>query len=128
MLPARKKPVGLKRNPHRRSPIRLWRRRQEWRSPLLVLEQSGHIKVSADPQICLHKFVMQLHAARYEIAVNLLVAISKLEAALRAEPIIHPRKLTRSFAPDPTAHDDFVIGVGVVVEKFPVRELPRTAA
>src|ERR1700680_1708152 len=128
MLPARQKSVGLKSDPYGRSPIRLWRRSQQGRGPLLVLKKCGHIKIPAHPQICLYKFVVQLHAAGYEIAINLLVPISELEAALRTEPVIHPRLFARSFAANPTAHDDFVVGVRVVVEELPVRELACMAA
>src|SRR6202035_2200191 len=113
MLPMGEKPFGLKGDPYRGSPIRLWRWRQQRRVPLLVLKKCGHIKISAHPQICLYKFVVQLHAPRHEIAVNLLVPVSKLEAAFRTEPVIHPRLFARSFASNPTAHDDFVVGVSV---------------
>src|SRR5258708_10131143 len=128
MLPAGEKPVGLESDPYGGSPIRLRRGRQQGSGTLLVLKKCGDIKISGHPQIGLYKFVVQLYAARYEISVNLLVPVSKLEAALRAEPVIHPRLLARSFASDPTAHDDFVVGIGVVVEQFEVRELARMAS
>src|SRR6266403_1531448 len=128
MLPAGEKPVGLESDPHRGSPIRLWRGRQQGRGPLLVLKKCGDIKISGHPQIGLYKFVVQLYAARYEISVNLLVPVSKLEAALRAEPVIHPRLLARSFAADPAAHDDFVVCISVVVEELPVGKLAGVAA
>src|SRR6267143_5211485 len=111
MLPAGEKSVGLESDPYRGSPIRLRRGRQQGSGPLLVLKKCGDIEISGHPQIGLYKFVVQLHAARYEISVNLLVPVSKLEAALRTEPIIHPRLFARSFASDPAAHDDFVVGI-----------------
>src|SRR6266403_1320947 len=128
MLPAGEKPVRLESDPNRGSPIRLRRGRQQGRGPLLVLKKCGDIEISGHPQIGLYEFVVQLYAAWYEISVNLLVPVSKLEAALRAEPVIHPRLLARSFASDPAAHDDFVVGIGVVVEEFEVRELARMAS
>src|SRR5258708_1386905 len=128
MLPAGEKPVGLESDPHRGSPIRLRRGRQQGRGPLLVLKKCGDIKIYGHPQIGLYKFFVQLYAARYEISVNLLLPGSKLEAALRPEPIIPPRLLARSFAADPAAHENFVVGVSVVVEELPVGKLACMAA
>ena len=37
---------------------------------MLVLKKCGEIKISADPQICFYKFVVELDAAGNEIAVG----------------------------------------------------------
>src|SRR5882672_9115956 len=128
MLPAREKSLGLESDAYRGSPIRLRRGRQQRRGPLLVLKKCGDIKISGHPQICFYEFVVEFHAAGDKVAINLLVPVSELQAALRTEPIIHPRLLARAFAPDPAAHNDFVVGIGVVVEEFEVRELARMAS
>src|SRR6266436_5353175 len=128
MLPAREKSFGLESDPYRGSPIRLRRWRQQGRGPLLVLKKCGDIKISGHPQICFYEFVVQFHAAGDKVAINLLVPVSELQAALRTEPIIHPRLLARSFAADPAAHYDFVVGVSVVVEQLPVGKLAGVAA
>src|SRR6267378_8007263 len=103
MLPAGEKSVGLESDPYRGSPIRLRRGRQQGSGPLLVLKKCGDIKISGHPQICFYEFVVEFHAAGDKVSINLLVPVSELQAALRTEPIIHPRLLARSFASDPTA-------------------------
>src|SRR3981189_2141651 len=128
MLPAREKSFGLESDAYRGSPIRLRRGRQEWRGPLFVLKKCGDIKISGHPQICFYEFVVEFHAAGDKVAINLLVPVSELQAALRTEPIIHPRLLARSFAADPAAHENFVVGVSVVVEELPVGKLACMAA
>src|ERR1700690_3940175 len=93
-----------------------------------MLHKRGHVEVSANPEIGLHKFVVELHAPRNKIAVDLLMPVSELQTALRGKPIIHPSLLARSFASNPAAHDEVIVRIGVVVEKFPIRKLTGMAA
>src|SRR5258705_2335311 len=128
MLPAREECFGLESDPYRGSPMRLRRGRQQGSGPLLELKKCGDIEISGHPQICFYEFVVEFHAAGDKVAINLLVPVSELQAALRTEPIIHPRLLARSFAADRAAHEEFVVGVSVVVEELPVGKLPGVAA
>src|SRR5690242_4578123 len=92
--------------------------------PLFVLNESDGINYRADPVLRAYRSIVDCAAVRYEIVIDLDVAVAELDRVLRRQPIAAPCLNSRTVAARPISHQEPPVGVEIAVVVVPINGAP----